>query len=598
MPTPRAGLFDKQPTNFPKAIAESQLGSIVLGSWGKVEPTLHPSSSNQILPGSQSMDWLRGGGRWLAALVLAVSAFYRANALTWLSDDSYASFRYADNWSRGMGLVFNAKERVEGITNPLWTIILGLLARGGFNIEKASVVLGLFAYMLCVALLALASFRFASDSLIACRLIPIAAIIAVADTDLATFATGGLETSLFSTCVLASFVFAWWSRNLVVAGVAAGLLASITAMLRPDGALFVPALALSFLGSRRRGLWPYLVICCSLLAVFHGWRRVYYGNWVPNTYYAKSAFLSWWSQGVVYLGYFARRQGALILVTIGSALIVAIRTPLRTKSTIETGQRSSGSDIQGEQIWRLFVAWAMIIVYTLSVVRVGGDFMYARLLVPVIPLLAFACELSLRLAIPNRSSLRGVLGAGTCVATFAAPCPVDTDIVSHSGIVDERAYYQLGFADFIERSASHLRGCIDGFPVRAAIYGGELRLAYRARFAYAIEAHAGLTDAHTAHLPLSSRQRVGHEKSADAQYLVLTQKAHFATSPLYAILSDPLGFIPDIHADLCGVDVRLLHWDPVFVEYVKLRGARVPDYPAWLDQILARLDYMPDDWVR
>ena len=125
-----------------------------------------------------------------------------------------------------------------------------------------------------------------------------------------------------------------------------------------------------------------------------------------------------------------------------------------------------------------------------------------------------------------------------------------------------------------------------------------MRLAYRARFPYAIEAHAGLTDAYTAHRPLISRHRVGHEKSADARYLVLIQKAHFATSPLYAILSDPNGFIPDIHADLCGVDVRLLHWDPVFVEYVKARGARVPDYPAWLDQVLARLDFMPDDWVR
>jgi hypothetical protein len=560
---------------------------------------LHSTSDRQTTSRNQFLGWLGGPWTGLAALILAASAFGRAQTLSWLSDDSFASFRYADNWARGIGLVFNAKERVEGITNPLWTVILGLLARAGFNIEKSSIVLGLVAYLLCVVLLTLAGRRFARGSAIAKQIVPIAAIIAVADTDLATFATGGLETSLFSTSVLASFVFAWWSPNLVAAGTVAGILASITGMLRPDGALFVPALALSFWGSRRRGLWPYLATCCSLLVVFHGWRRIYYGNWMPNTYYAKSAFQSWWSQGLTYFGYFARRQAALILVALSAATIAIIRMPRQPQSTIHKDEHQGSSiGIQREQFWRLFVAWAMILVYTLSVVRVGGDFMYARLLVPIIPLLALAAELSLTLVIPTRPKLLGALGIGTGVATLVAPCPVDTDIASHSGIVDERAYYQLGFADFIERNAGQLHGCIAGYPVRAAIYGGELRLAYRARFPYAIEAHAGLTDSTTAHRPLTSRQRVGHEKSADARYLVLTQKAHFATSPLYAILSDPNGFIPDIHADLCGVDVRLLHWDPAFVEYVKLRGAHVPDYPAWLDRVMARLDYMPDDWVR
>ena len=558
---------------------------------------MHFISNNQARPPNQATDWAANIWYWTVALTLAGLAFGRAHSLTWLSDDSYASFRYADNWARGIGLVFNAKERVEGITNPLWTLILGLLARGGFNIEKASIALGIGAYVTCVVLLTLVSPRTSRDPAITRRLVPIAALIAVADTDWATFATGGLETSLFSISVLASFVLAWWSRNLVVAGVTAGIAVSTTAMLRPDGALFVPALALSFWGSRRRGLLPYGVTCFLLLAAFHGWRRVYYGDWIPNTYYAKSAFASWWSQGFSYLGYFAWRQCAVVAVALSASLMVASRLARRLR-TIEIRQRDNFSNVAREQAWQLFVAWAMILIYTLSVVRVGGDFMYARLLVPVVPLLAMAAELSLRLVIPARPMLLGIAGLGIAVLTFVMPCPVDTDITSHSGIVDERAYYQLGFTDVVERNAEHLSSCIAGFPVRAAIYGGELRLAYRARFPYAIEAHAGLTDAYTAHRPLISRHRVGHEKSADARYLVLIQKAHFATSPLYAILSDPNGFIPDIHADLCGVDVRLLHWDPAFVEYVKARGARVPDYPAWLDQVLARLDFMPDDWVR
>ena len=525
-------------------------------------------------------------------------AYLRASSLTWIADDAYASYRYADNWARGLGLVFNAKERVEGITNPLWTIILGVLARWNLNVEKASIALGVGAYVLCIPLLVLACCNRARVSAIIPRLLPLAAIILVADTDFATFASGGLETSLFSASVLASFVFAWFTENIVTAGVAAGFCAAVSGMLRPDGALFVPALGLAFGGSRRRGLAPYMLACLPLLACFHCWRRFYYGDWFPNTYYAKSAFLSWWSQGVIYLGYFSKRHFATLGVAVAATVMVASKAFSGLRSSTKNSKYHSSCQYEHETLMRLTVVWAMIIIYALSVARVGGDFMYARLLVPVIPLLAIATELSLTAVMLTRPILYAAACIGITTATFAAACPVDTDIVSHHGIVDERAYYQTGFVNTVERKAKLLRDCTGGYPVRAAIYGGELRLAYRARYSYVIEAHAGLTDAVTAHRRLISRQRVGHEKSADANYLVLTKKAHFATSALYGILSDPNGFIPDVHADLCGVDVRLLHWDPAFIGYVRARGANVPDYPAWLDQVLAHVDFMPDSWVR
>jgi hypothetical protein len=39
-------------------------------------------------------------------------------------DDSFISYRYADNLVHGSGLVFNPNERVEGYTNFLWTVLL------------------------------------------------------------------------------------------------------------------------------------------------------------------------------------------------------------------------------------------------------------------------------------------------------------------------------------------------------------------------------------------------------------------------------------------------------------------------------------------
>ena len=54
--------------------------------------------------------------------VAVVWAAWRAYGLWWCTDDAYISFRYARNLVDGLGLVYNAGERVEGFTNPLWTL--------------------------------------------------------------------------------------------------------------------------------------------------------------------------------------------------------------------------------------------------------------------------------------------------------------------------------------------------------------------------------------------------------------------------------------------------------------------------------------------
>jgi hypothetical protein len=41
-----------------------------------------------------------------------------------ISDDAYISFRYADRLASGQGLTFNPDERVEGYSNPLWTLLI------------------------------------------------------------------------------------------------------------------------------------------------------------------------------------------------------------------------------------------------------------------------------------------------------------------------------------------------------------------------------------------------------------------------------------------------------------------------------------------
>ncbi|RLB62250.1 MAG: hypothetical protein DRI90_09485 [Deltaproteobacteria bacterium] len=57
-------------------------------------------------------------------------------------DDAYISFRYARNFARGLGLVYNAGERIEGYTNFLWTVLLGGGIKVGLDPDLLAKVLG------------------------------------------------------------------------------------------------------------------------------------------------------------------------------------------------------------------------------------------------------------------------------------------------------------------------------------------------------------------------------------------------------------------------------------------------------------------------
>src|SRR5579862_9427776 len=44
-----------------------------------------------------------------------------------LPDDGMISMRFARNLASGLGLVWNKGERVQGFTNPAWTLIMALV---------------------------------------------------------------------------------------------------------------------------------------------------------------------------------------------------------------------------------------------------------------------------------------------------------------------------------------------------------------------------------------------------------------------------------------------------------------------------------------
>ncbi len=154
---------------------------------------------------------------------------------SWLSDDAFISFRYAQNLVAGHGLVYNLGERVEGYTNFLWTVLAAGVIAGGGDVALwshiAGVALGIAIVLLCYVL--------AARLLGPAWALVAALIVATSQSLLLYTARGsGLETGLFTLLVLAAsacyLAAAGVRRNLLIA---TGLLLGLAALTRPEGVL-------------------------------------------------------------------------------------------------------------------------------------------------------------------------------------------------------------------------------------------------------------------------------------------------------------------------------------------------------------------------
>ena len=82
----------------------------------------------EAAPSSHVVTWtppIGGMSSLVAALVLAAGLTH-VLSLRFFYDDAFITFRYAANLAHGHGLVFNPGERVEGYSNFLWTVLLGI----------------------------------------------------------------------------------------------------------------------------------------------------------------------------------------------------------------------------------------------------------------------------------------------------------------------------------------------------------------------------------------------------------------------------------------------------------------------------------------
>ena len=245
---------------------------------------------------------VRGSQAFLGFII--VIGLMRAWSLMWIGDDAFISLKYSEMYALGEGLVFNQGEWVEGYTNFLWTWGLGILAQLGAPLPQAALVCDLVSFVGAIVVTALICSRL--------RLGFIPAFVMASSYPCVVFATSGLETMPATFCVLCG---AYWLVRL--APTRAGVAFILGALLRPDHLLFWGCGGLSLLLtdisllsgpllSRLR--WSKYIRFSSPLILMYipyfAWRVYAYGSWFPNTYYAKSGALTYWSQGGIYLASF------------------------------------------------------------------------------------------------------------------------------------------------------------------------------------------------------------------------------------------------------------------------------------------------------
>jgi hypothetical protein len=293
-------------------------------------------------------------------------------------DDAYISYRYALNFARGDGLLYNPGEApAEGYSNFLWVVALAGAARVGVDIPTAAKLIG---SALAVSTLIGVAFLLQRQALSKYRIWATCLWLA-ASGPYAMWSISGMETALLAAASLLALIMLEREER-AARGIASSLGLLLVAFTRAEGAIFFAAAssvrAVAHLRKRSRRALREDVIWALAFIIPFGlyllWRISYYGDWIPNTVHAKAGggYLYHALRGLHYLLQFTIQGGALIIVLIIAAALLRFDRPL-----VKHALAGSGA-------------------YIAIIVIAGGDWMpQLRFFAPILPWLFMLAALGL-----------------------------------------------------------------------------------------------------------------------------------------------------------------------------------------------------------
>ena len=236
-----------------------------------------------------------------------VLAIHTATYGPWIEDDAGITFAYARSLATGAGPVLQpGADPVEGFSNPLWLAILvlgrvvGLFDHGTWFGVPDLVLFPKLVALACAT--AMFGVIFGLARMVTHR--PVAVTVAAGTMtalvpSFVIWTTSGLENSLYALLVVA--LGATLARAAIEGrlldtrvAVAAGVLAGLAALTRPDGLIYVATHPLVVCLVRAGALQRAVRAAgCSVgaalvpLGVYLACRLAFFGDWLPNTARAK-----------------------------------------------------------------------------------------------------------------------------------------------------------------------------------------------------------------------------------------------------------------------------------------------------------------------
>ena len=488
-------------------------------------------------------------------LVMVLTDFYYVN---YTCDDSFIVFRYAENIARGKGWVFTAGERVEAYTSFTWTGLLALAAVLGAAKQKIGLVIAskvLGATFGLGAVLGVAATAPLVSAPRPCRTHgAVAVAFLLCSAPFALWSVTGLETSLVA-CLLSWAVYFELRDHLVEVPRSrwprSALLFAVGALTRPEfvfsfaatGALrLVLALSRPTFRARWRSdvLWlAAFVVPCGVHLL---WRHAYYGQWLPNTYYAKVAGDALtWPRGHRYV------RSAIVELGLWPSLLAAtVPFAVTRRAPLKVVYLST-----------------LLLVHLFVVALEGGDWMPVfRFIIPILPIIALLVDAAVSEAYESFTTRSGrAMTSAVAILALAN--------VGYRGVAAVPTWLpEPGFEEWAPVPADSLRVARwmnDHLPHRGLLALGEAGV-----IPYYTELPVldlfGLADPHIAHLPGARHHKF------DLEYVLGRLPSYVVLAGHHARGAPPSGYTyvdQLLGSSRFSRDYRLVADFPAFVVYVR-----------------------------
>jgi hypothetical protein len=340
---------------------------------------------------------------WPFWLALDISLWF-AFLTRFVQDDGLIYFRYALNFAEGRGLVWNPGELIDGYLNLLWILLLGTGLKAGIGLVEFSYMCGLLFFSITIF------YTYRSIILIsdAAWFNFLLLLFMGSNFSFVTCATGGLDTHMQLCLLMAS---TYYFLKTVIGDDYSFLnlfrlscLLGIAFITRMDSAVLVicilPATAWFVITAPkdmpRFKLLVVLTMPSALLAMgYLAFRLLYFGDIFPNVYYAKAGVKTVLFRGINYIYCFYHNYMLEAILVASAAAFVAILRQRRNHSKAFIGS--------------FMVIGLFFVLWNGYVIKVNGDYMEFRLMVPGVPFLVLLFCYSYKTVFKYKSFLMALL---------------------------------------------------------------------------------------------------------------------------------------------------------------------------------------------